>query len=437
MIMFGLPALVYVFYRNAESKEQKQKVLSIFIPLALIAFLTGITEPIEFAFMFVSPLLYLAHAILGGIFSFIVTAFGIQLGFGFSAGLIDYLLSIPKSIEIIKANKTGINALLANPGWLFVIGGLCAGAYILVGNFMINKFNLSTPGRKDNLITDEMVNKDDESKIISVNGNNLNFTNKSKKIVLGLGGWDNIENYQNCTTRLRYDVKDMSKVNEQLLKEGGAIGTKKFHDHHIQIILGPQAEIVNDEIIKNKNSDLTLFNETTVDKELNSKVKSDKPVIIKSPVDGKVISLDKMKDEAFNMMGKGIAIIPSSNEFKVYENVDLENAFYTGHAYIINQQGYSILIHIGIDTNKINENKTDNKKLIAFESKYIDSPNTTIKKNNLLVKADLQKIKKLGYDTTTAIIVLNESLGGNEIELVAKDNQKVKAGDQLFKIINN
>ena len=115
MMMFGLPAMVGAFYYNAANKDQAKRVISLFLPAALVAFMTGITEPIEFAFMFISPLLYLLHALLSGFFSFVVGAFGIQIGFGFSAGFLDYLLSIPKSMEIIAANKTGAAAIFGNP----------------------------------------------------------------------------------------------------------------------------------------------------------------------------------------------------------------------------------------------------------------------------------------------------------------------------------
>lgn len=115
IMMFGLPALAAVFYITAEDKQQKQRVLAMFGSAALVAFLTGITEPLEFAFLFVAPALFFTHALLTGLFGFIVGLFGIQIGFGFSAGLLDYLLSIPKSMDIIHANKTGIDAVMANP----------------------------------------------------------------------------------------------------------------------------------------------------------------------------------------------------------------------------------------------------------------------------------------------------------------------------------
>lgn len=252
MMMFGLPALVYSFYHNGSNPEQKKRILSLFLPSALVAFMTGITEPIEFAFMFVSPLLYLTHAILSGIFAFIVGAFGIQIGFGFSAGLIDFLLSIPKSMEIININKSGASAIFANPAWIFVIGFACAVSYFFVSNFIIKKMNLSTPGRGENILVDDF--GDDKKEDINISNGELPAN--IKKIIIGLGGWDNIINYQNCVTRLRYDLKDISIINENIIKESGlVIGNKKIQNH-IQLIIGPKAEIINNQIIKNKNSKL-------------------------------------------------------------------------------------------------------------------------------------------------------------------------------------
>ncbi|RXY96921.1 PTS fructose transporter subunit IIBC [Malacoplasma penetrans] len=432
-MMFGLPALVYVFYRNAESKEQKQRVLSTFGPLALVSFLTGITEPIEFAFMFVSPLLYGVHALLTGIFSFITGAMGIQIGFGFSAGLIDYLLSIPKSLQIIEANRTGIDAVFANPGWLWVIGLLCALSYIFVGNLLVKKLNLSVPGRGQNLITESMVKKDNHTD--NNKDNKKGLSEKTKKLVLGLGGWENIENYQNCTTRLRYDVKDMSKIDEALLKEGGAIGTKKFQDHHLHVILGPEAELVNDEIINNKNSDLTLNNDNNLVKEKEKqKLALAKPVKVKSPISGTIVFLEDVKDETFSLMGKGVAIIPSENEFIAQDNFEIESFFWTGHAYIAKIKDLDVLVHIGIDTVKINSDKKEGDKLEVFSTKLIDKKNHKISKGEKIIKVDFAKLKKLGYDPTTLFIVLNENLVNNELNLLVKNNQKVNKGDPLFEV---
>lgn len=116
MMMFGLPALVGAMVYMADNKEQKIRVFAMLGGAALVSFLTGITEPIEFAFMFASPALYLIHAVLGSLFGFITGLFGIQLGFGFSAGLFDYLLSIPKSLDLIANNQVGAGKIFANPG---------------------------------------------------------------------------------------------------------------------------------------------------------------------------------------------------------------------------------------------------------------------------------------------------------------------------------
>ncbi|SYV97102.1 EIICBA-Glc, partial [Mycoplasmopsis edwardii] len=118
MMMFGLPALVAAFVYTAENKVQRTRVIALFGSAALVSFLSGITEPIEFAFLYASPLLYFVHAVLTGVFAFITGAFGIQLGFGFSAGLMDYITSIPKSMAIINdSNFTGAARVFANPAW--------------------------------------------------------------------------------------------------------------------------------------------------------------------------------------------------------------------------------------------------------------------------------------------------------------------------------
>ena len=249
IMMFGLPALAAVFYYTADDKIQRNRVLSIFGSAALVSFLTGITEPLEFAFLFASPILFGVHALLTGIFGFITGVFGIQLGFGFSAGLFDYLLSIPKSMDIIHANKTGFDAVMANPAWIWVIGAGAAATYFFIGKFLINKFNLNTPGRGKAKI----LASDDNSTQVDTSGK---MSIKSRNIVIGFGGWDNITKFANCATRLRYDVKDSSKIDEKLLKDNGVMGVIKVSKTHVQAIIGPTVEILNDEIIAHKGTKL-------------------------------------------------------------------------------------------------------------------------------------------------------------------------------------
>lgn len=257
MMMFGLPALVGAFYWNAENKDQAKRVISLFLPSALVSFMTGITEPIEFSFMFISPLLYFVHALLSGIFSFIVGAFGIQVGFGFSAGFLDYLLSIPKSMEIIGANKTGAAAIFANPAWIFAIGLATAATYFFVAHFMIKKLDLATPGRRANILQAEEANN--EANLVTTDEKSL--PDNIKKIVIGLGGWENISSYQNCVTRLRYDIVDMNKVDQAMIKASNlTMGIKVINDNHIQIIIGPKVEIINNQIIAHQGCDLKIDN---------------------------------------------------------------------------------------------------------------------------------------------------------------------------------
>lgn len=242
VMMFGLPAMVFAFFMTADDKDQRRRVMALFGSAALVSFLTGITEPIEFAFLFVSPLLFGIHALLTGLFGFIVGLFGIQIGFGFSAGLFDYLISLPKSFEIIRVNYSGVDAVFRNPLWLILIGAVTAVTYYFVTYGMIKKLNLNTPGRGSNRIMESADEVEEE--IHSANS----LSRASKLIVKGFGGWDNIVDYTNCSTRLRYTLKDGSKVDENLLKQGGVIGVKRMSDTYVHAIVGTHVESVNNEI---------------------------------------------------------------------------------------------------------------------------------------------------------------------------------------------
>ncbi|WP_036456763.1 PTS transporter subunit EIIC [Mycoplasmopsis lipofaciens] len=251
-MMFGLPALVGAFYFTADNKEQKSRIIAMYGSAAVISMLTGITEPIEFAFMFVSPLLYLFHAILTGIFAFITGVFGIQIGFGFSAGLMDYLLSFPKSLAIIKESGfTGAHKVFANPAWIIPIGLVCGATYFAVGYFTIKGLKLETPGRGSNQLIDPSQIEENIS-----TSSNSKLSPKARMTVLALGGWDNISKFGNCATRLRYSVKDMSLVDDAALKSAGALGIMRMSDKDIQIIIGTEAESLNYEIESSVGSEL-------------------------------------------------------------------------------------------------------------------------------------------------------------------------------------
>lgn len=228
MMMFGLPAGALAIYQQARP-EKKKMVGSLMLATAFTAFFTGITEPLEFSFMFVAPALFIVHAFLTGVSMFIAAAFHWTAGFNFSAGLIDYLLSLKVPI----ANK---------PYMLLVLGLVMAVVYYVVFTFMIRTFNLMTPGRE---VEEEILpetDSDPENK----------FAQKAEIILQGLNGWDNIISLDYCATRLRLEIKEMDQVDEKKLKTAGIAGINKIDSKNIQVIVGTQVQFVADEMNKLK-----------------------------------------------------------------------------------------------------------------------------------------------------------------------------------------
>lgn len=216
VMMFGIPAIALAMYRTA-NPENRAKVAGALASMAFTSFLTGITEPLEFSFMFLAPALYVLHAIFTGAAMFICHAAGILAGFGFSAGFIDYLLNF---------------GIATRPELILPIGLAFGAVYYLVFSWAIVKFNLPTLGRYAEEIPADKTSADDFA----------------KKILAGLGGAENLVDVGNCATRLRVTVKDSSKVDEKILRAAGAKGVFKKGDT-IQIVIGTQVEFVADEII--------------------------------------------------------------------------------------------------------------------------------------------------------------------------------------------
>ncbi len=244
VMMFGLPALAASFYFNADGDVQKKRVAALLGGSAIVSFFTGITEPIEFSFLFMAPAIYGMHAILTGFFGLITGLFGIQIGFGFSAGLIDYALSIPKSMEIIQANKNGFDAVMANPAWIWVIGAVAAVTYFSLSTLLIRKFNVSAPGRGENKL--EGLSNDETTKTASKG--NGKYSKDATIILKNVGGKSNIEHIEWCATRLRFTLKDMKKVNDAAVKKTMAMGTIKVGAKGYQVIIGPKVEMMGEEI---------------------------------------------------------------------------------------------------------------------------------------------------------------------------------------------
>lgn len=230
VMMFGLPAAGYAIYKNAKP-EKRAAIGSLMLAAGFATFLTGVTEPLEFAFMFAAPGLYLIHAVLTGISVFIAAQFGWIAGFGFSAGLVDYLLSIP-------------NPLAVKIFMLIPLGLVMAAAYFLIFNFVIKAFNLKTPGRED----EDLDEISETEKQTVLKGDN--FAELAKAVHLALGGSENITSIDNCITRLRIEVKDNTIVDEKAIKRAGAAGVIKTGKNNVQVIIGPQVEFVARELHK-------------------------------------------------------------------------------------------------------------------------------------------------------------------------------------------
>ncbi|MDA9556286.1 N-acetylglucosamine-specific PTS transporter subunit IIBC [Vibrio sp.] len=225
VMMFGLPAAAFAMYQCAK-KANKEKVASIMIAASFASFFTGVTEPLEFAFMFLAPALYVLHALLTGISVFIAAEMQWIAGFGFSAGLVDMVLS-------------SRNPLAVNWYMLILQGVVVAGVYYSVFMFAIKKFDLKTPGRED----------EEEGEAAATSGSK-DSAKLARQYLSVLGGHDNLTAIDACITRLRLTVKDMSVVDEKALKALGAMGVVKLGTNNLQVILGPLAEIIAGEMKK-------------------------------------------------------------------------------------------------------------------------------------------------------------------------------------------
>lgn len=243
IMMFGLPAAALAICKNAE-KRNKKVVGSLMLAAGLASFITGITEPLEFSFLVVAPMLFVLHAVLTGISLFIAAMFHWTAGFTFSAGLIDYLLSL--SIPI--ANK---------PIMLLVLGLVMGVVYFFAFDFAIRIFNLKTPGR-DGLMEEAV--KQDPSLAENGEGSlgkdgDLNVSNKTKLIYEAIGGKDNIEAIDHCATRLRLTLNDTGIVDQEKIKKSGALGNKIISDKNIQIIIGTDVQFTADELMQMEQED--------------------------------------------------------------------------------------------------------------------------------------------------------------------------------------
>ena len=386
LMIFGLPGAALAMYKCA--KPEKRKVVGgLLLSAALTAMLTGITEPIEFTFLFVAPVLYVIHSIFAGAAYMIMHILNVAVGMTFSGGLIDLTL-----FGILQGN--------AKTHWINIVwvGLIYFAVYYFLFTFLIKKFDFKTPGREDEdgevkLYTRADVNAKKDAK--SNDGDNQ----VSALILRGLGGQANLSDVDCCATRLRVTVKDSSKVDQSLLKSSGAAGVI-INGNGVQVIYGPRVTVIKsnlEDFIANGGT-VEIQEEPVVENKIEEK--SIDNSIVFSPIEGNAISLDKVNDGVFSegMLGKGIAIEPSVGRAVSPINGVVSTVFETKHAIgLTSDKGAEILIHIGIDTVKLN----------GEHFKTYVKAGDKVNIGDLLVEFDIEKIKESGYPIVTPVIITN------------------------------
>lgn len=390
-MMFGLPAAALAMVHTAKP-EKKKYVAGIMASAALTSFLTGITEPIEFAFLFVAPGLFAVHCIFAGLSFAIMQLLGVHIGMTFSGGLIDFILFG------VLPNRT--------PWYLvIVVGAVFAVIYYFGFRYLITKFDLKTPGRED----------DDEKSTNVV----LNNSELAAGILEALGDKENIKSLDACITRLRVAVDDIEKVDQDKLKALGAAGVMVI-GNNIQAIYGPKSDTLKSEINEIMSGKVKVNKKVEVPVKEVKEEKIDSNEEILSLTNGEILDISKVPDEVFStkLMGDGFAI--NSTDGKIYSPVDgsVEVIFPTKHAIIIKSKGgREVLIHLGIETVKL-EGK-------GFE--VFVEVGQQVKAGDKLVEMDLDYIRENATSTISPVIFTN---------LEQDEKVKIKIGKTFAKESN-
>jgi len=338
IMMFGLPGAALAIYHCARP-ENKAKVLGIMMAGAFAAFFTGITEPLEFSFMFVAPVLYVIHAVLTGISVFIAASMHWIAGFGFSAGLVDMVLS--------SRNP------LATHWWMLIPQGLVFFViYYVVFRFTITKFNLMTPGRELAVAGSEADGQD-----VNVSGDKeQDVAGLARQYIAAVGGSDNLTGIDACITRLRLSVKDSSLVNEALAKRLGASGVIRLNKTSVQIIVGFVAEKIANAMKTTgpvAASEAAPVAAAPVAAKPQAVPNATTIAALVSPVTGEVVALEQVPDEAFasKAVGDGVAVKPTEKTVVSPAAGTIVKIFNTNHAFCLEtEKGAEIVVHMGIDT---------------------------------------------------------------------------------------
>ena len=430
-MIFGLPGAALAMYRTAKPEKKKQAGGLLF-SAALTCMLTGITEPIEFSFLFVAPILFGVQVVLAGAAYMIAHILNIAVGLTFSGGLLDLFL-----FGILQGNDKTSWFRIIPVGIIYFI------LYYVIFSFLIKKFNLKTPGREDDAGEVKLYTKADVN-ARRAKGNNADGVavedELSRDITRGLGGKKNIDTVDCCATRLRCTVINPDLVNDAALKATGASGV--IHKGNgVQVIYGPHVTVIKSNLedyletapdmeYTESSEDLSgEINKKIEDKQENepnadNEKKVVKTVVVSSPITGTAADLSTAPDEGFagKMMGDGAVVTPEDAIIKAPEDGEVVFVFDTKHAIgFMTDSGLSLLLHIGIDTVKL-----DGK---GFEV-FVES-GQKVKKGEPLMKIDIDFLKN-NAPSLVSPVLCTELEDNQEVRLL-KDGD-IKAGEELFAV---
>ena len=352
-MMFALPAIAFAIIHEAR-EDLQPKVKVTFFTAALACFFTGVTEPIEFAFLFVAPVLFIIHAALSGLSMLIVYLLDIHHGFSFSAGAIDFM----------------INLHLSSNGWLIIPIGLVYGfVYYVVFRWAIRKFDLATPGREDGSPLDEGAG---------------DIPYRSPLILEALGGKHNVVKMEACITRLRLDLRNDKKMDTVALKHLGAVGVIRLGGGHVQVVFGTLSELIREEMMKLIRKDLQTL-------------------LFHAPMQGLMIPLKDVPDPIFSgrMVGDGVAFLPDRGEVASPVSGVVVHIYPTKHAIgLRTKEGVELLLHIGIDTSHL-------------QGKWFEclvNEGDQVEPGQLLLRFNLKKVKQHSKSLATPMVITNSEI---------------------------
>ena len=414
-MMFGLPGAALAMYQCA--KPEKKKVAGgLLLSAALTAFLTGITEPLEFTFIFVALPMYAVHCVLAGLSFMLMHILNVGVGMTFSGGLIDLVL-----FGVMQGNAK------THWVWVVVVGAVYFVLYYIIFRFMISKFDYKTPGR-DDAEEVKLYTRADVNARSAASGSTAPTGDDSVSalIVEGLGGADNLSDVDCCATRLRCTVKDVALVKQDVLKASGASGVI-CKGNGVQVVYGPKVAVIKaklEDYLENAPKTPAATAAPAPATAPAAPAAAAKDTVLSACLNGTVVPLADVKDEAFasGALGDGIAIEPTDGELVAPADGEISSTFETHHAVgMTTADGAELLMHIGIDTVKLG-----GKHFI-----YLVNEGDKVKKGQPLIRFELEAIKAEGYPVTTPLIVCNTD---DYAAVVAKASGTVKQGDALLEL---